>query len=69
MITKEIKDYTANLIGANFDILDNTVMWFFEEEINRIVLNVIDKFDLRGYTEVKNEITIIALKEFINEKG
>jgi hypothetical protein len=45
------------------------IMYDFEKEIDKIVIEIIDQFNLRGYTEIKNEITIEILKAFINEKG
>ena len=76
MINQTSKDYIKEIVESKFEELDailsgnpSEIMYDFEKEIDKIVIEIIDQFNLRGYTEIKNEITIEILKAFINEKG
>lgn len=69
MINQTSKDYIKEIVESKFEELDAMIMYDFEKEIDKIVIEIIDQFNLRGYTWIKNEITIEILKAFINEKG
>jgi hypothetical protein len=70
IVDKQIHSYIEDEIENIYESkLRYLQMAEFRLEIDRIIINTIDKFNLRAYTEIRNQIKIIALEHYIILNG